>query len=85
MSGSVYLYCAAICILCAVMLIRAYRRTRVRLLLWSGLYFVLLMLENVIGYIDVEIIPDISIVAWRKLPGLAAVAVLLFGLIWESK
>ena len=85
MSGGVYLSCAATCLLCAVMLFRGYRRSHVRLLLWSGVCFTLLMLENIIGYVDLEIIPEVSLVVWRKVPGLLANSVLLFGLIWESK
>ena len=85
MSSGVYLSCAATCLLCAVMLFRGYRRSHVRLLLWSGVCFTLLMLENIIGYVDLEIIPEVSLVVWRKVPGLLANSVLLFGLIWESK
>jgi hypothetical protein len=57
----------------------------VRLLLWSGLCFLGLMGENVVHYIDVATGPDLDLSIWRKLPGLAALAVLLFGLIWDSK
>lgn len=67
------------------MLFRGYRRSHVRLLLWSGVCFSLLMLENIIGYVDLEIFPEVSLVVWRKVPGLLANSVLLFGLIWESK
>ena len=85
MAGLVYLLCAATCLLCAVMLLRSYAKQRVRLLLWSGLCFVGLMIENVMLYTDVILVPDIDLSLWRKLPGLLAIAVLLFGLIWDSK
>jgi hypothetical protein len=83
--GIVYLLCSATCLLCAVLLFRGYARTGVRLLFWSGLCFVGLMLDNVILYIDVIVVPDMSLVIWRKAPGLVAIMLLLFGLVWESK
>jgi hypothetical protein len=67
------------------MLLRGFAAKRVRLLLWSGLCFVGLMLENVTLYTDVVLVPDIDLSLWRKLPGLLAIAVLLFGLTWDSK
>jgi hypothetical protein len=68
-----------------VLLFRGYARTGVRLLFWSGLCFVGLMLDNLILYIDVIVVPDMSLVIWRKAPGLVAIMLLLFGLVWESK
>lgn len=85
MPGGVYLLCAATCLLCAVMLFRGYKRTGVRLLFWSGLCFIGLMLDNFMLYADDNIFPDVSLVIWRKIPGLIALLLLLFGLVWESK
>jgi hypothetical protein len=84
-TGGVYLLCAATSLLCAVMLFRGYRRTGVRLLFWSGLCFTGLMFDNLILYVDIYIFPDVSLVVWRKLPGLIAVMLLLYGLVWDSK
>jgi hypothetical protein len=67
------------------MLLRGYARTRVRLLLWSGLCFIGLMLDNLFLYVDVVVVPDVSLVVIRKIPGLIAILLLLFGLVWESK
>jgi hypothetical protein len=85
MPGVVYLLCAATSLLCAILLFRGYARTGVRLLFWSGLCFSCLMLDNLMLYIDVVVVPDVSLVVWRKIPGLIALLLLLFGLIWESK
>jgi Family of unknown function (DUF5985) len=85
MSGGVYLLCAATCLLCAVMLFRGYRRSGVRLLFWSCLCFTGLMVDNIMLYVDEIIVPDIDLVIWRKIPGLIAIMLLLFGLVWESK
>ncbi len=80
----VYLLCAATSLACAVLLLRGYRRTSLRLLLWSGLCFVGFFLNNALLVIDMRVVPsqDLSIV--RSLPLLVGVAVLLYGLIWET-
>ena len=83
--GLVYLLCAATSLLCAVLLLRAYLQQHVRLLFWSSLCFFGLMLDNLILYVDLIVIPDVDLSIWRKLPGLIAIMLLLFGLIWESK
>jgi hypothetical protein len=85
MSGGVFLLCAATCLLCAIMLFRGYARTHVRLLFWSGLCFAGLMIDNLMLYADLFMFPDVSLVIWRKLPGLIALVLLNFGLVWESK
>jgi hypothetical protein len=86
MTGVVYILCAATCLLCAVMLFRGYFRTKVRLLFWAGLCFVGLMLDNVLLYVDIVVTgPAFSLAVWRKIPGLLALMLLVFGLVWESK
>lgn len=85
MTGIVYLLCAATCLLCAVLLLRGYQQTKVRLLFWSGLCFAGLMVDNVMLYVDVVVMPDVNLAVWRKLPGLLATILLVFGLVWESK
>lgn len=85
MTAGIYLLCAATCLGCVVLLLRGYRRTGARLLLWSALCFGFLMVENVVGYVDIEIVPEVSLIVWRRIPGLAAMGVMVFGLIWESK
>ena len=85
MTELVYLLCAGTCLLCSVMLFRGYARSRVRLLFWAGLCFAGLMLDNIILYVDIVIVPNVDLAVWRKLPGLLATSVLVFGLIWESK
>lgn len=67
------------------MLVRGYMRSRVRLLFWSALCFIGLFFDNVLLYVDDIVVPDIDLAIWRKLPGLLALVLLLFGLIWESK
>ena len=83
--GLVYLLCAGTCLLCAVMLFRGYARSGVRLLFWAGLCFAGLMLDNLMLYIDFVVFPNVNLEIWRKLPGLIATLLLVFGLVWESK
>jgi hypothetical protein len=80
----VYILCAATSFACAVMLFRGYRRSRVRLLLWSALCFACFALNNLLLIVDTRILPaqDLSVV--RTLPSLVGIALLLYGLIWEA-
>ena len=78
----IYALCALTSLACATLLLRGYRRTRARLLWWSGLCFVGLFLNNALLVLDARISHDLSIA--RTLPALAGVALLLYGMIWES-
>ncbi len=83
MPGVVYLLCAATSLLCAVLSFRGYARTGVRLLFPSGLCFTGLMLDNLALYIDLVIVPEVSLMVCRILPGLIGIMLLVFGLVWE--
>jgi hypothetical protein len=79
----VYVLCLATSVLCLVLLVRRYLRTRSRLLLWSALCFVGLALNNFFLFLDLAVFTETDLVSLRVLSSLAAVAVLLFGFIWE--
>jgi uncharacterized membrane protein len=85
MAPIIYLLCAVAAFLCAFLLLRAYRRGRYRLLLWSGLCFAGLTLNNLILVIDKVVLPDADLSIWRTSVALVAMAVLLYGLIWEAE
>lgn len=85
MAEAVYLLCAATSSLCAVLLLRAFGRTGTRLLMWSGLCFTGLALNNLVLVVDLMIVPDIDLSNWRLVPAVIGVALLLYGLIWESE
>jgi hydrogenase/urease accessory protein HupE len=70
--------------LCAALLWRAYRKGRARLLLWSSLAFVGFAANNALVFVDLVMVPDIDLSVPRTLVALAAVMVLLFGLVWDS-
>ena len=80
----VYLLCLLTSVGCATLLVRSWRRTRTRLLLWSAACFLLLALNNLLLVVDLVLVPEaISLVAFRHATALAAVGVLLYGFIWE--
>jgi hypothetical protein len=83
--GLVYILCTITSLICVGMLVRGYRTSGFRLLLWSSLCFVGLTLENIMLYVDLHVVKDVSLVVWRTIPGLIGVGLLLYGLIWESK
>ena len=85
MAPIIYLLCAVAAFLCAFLLLRAYWRGRYRLLLWSGLCFAGLTLNNLILVIDKIVLTDADLSIWRTSVALVAMAVLLYGLIWEAE
>jgi hypothetical protein len=85
MGAIVYLLCAVAALVCSVLLFRAYRRAGARLLLWSGLCFGFLTLNNVLVAVDLVIFPDVDLFMLRNVSALAGVVALLYGLIWEAR
>ena len=81
----VYVLCALTSLACAVLLLRGYAQSRVRLLLWVGLCFVGLALNNVLLVIDVRVVPSMDLSLWRSLPALAGLLLLIYGLVWETR
>ena len=68
---------------CAYLLGRNYARTGARLLFWSALCFGLLAANNLTVIIDLLVLPATDLRILRTTLALAAVSVLLFGLIWD--
>jgi uncharacterized protein DUF5985 len=85
MSFAVYILCALTSLACAVMLLRSYVKTRVRLLLWSGLCFIGLTANNVLLFVDLIVVPNVDLSLWRHCATLAGLALLLYGLIWDTR
>lgn len=85
MAALVYSLCAGAALACAVLLLRAYRRSRVRLLLWSGVCFSFLTGSNTLIAIDLLVFPDVSLFAIRNLMTLTGMACLLWGLVWDGR
>lgn len=78
-----YAICALSALSCAVLLLKSYLRTRFRLLLWSGLCFVGLTLNNVLVMVDRVALPQLDLSTLRLSTTLVAVMLLLYGLILD--
>jgi hypothetical protein len=86
MAEAVYLLCALTSILCALLLFRSYRAQRSRLLMWSTLCFAGLAINNILLFVDLVLVPEaVDLSLLRSGTALAAVLLLLIGLVWEDK
>lgn len=85
MASFIYALCALTAGLCAWLLLRAYRGSRYRLLFWSGLFFIIVTMNNVFLMTDKLVFPMIDLSVFRYAIALVAHGLLLFGLISESK
>ena len=83
-AAAVYLLNVATCVAVSVLLSRGYARTRARLLFWSALCFAGLALNNALIFVDLVLLPDVDLTVIRSVVALAAMLLLLFGLIWED-
>jgi hypothetical protein len=81
----VYLFCFLTCAVCAGLLVRSWLKTRTRLLLWIAVSFVLLAVNNFFLLADTTLFPSIDLGIYRTVSAVAAVSVLIFGLIWEAE
>ncbi len=70
---------------CMVLLLRGYAASGVRLLLWSGLCFVCLSVNNVLLFFDLVVLPNVDLRIYRVLAALAGVLCLLYGFVWEAE
>jgi hypothetical protein len=84
MASVVYALCMLTSALCAVLLWRADRASRARLLLWSSLSFIGLACNNLLLFVDLVVVPSVDLSFYRALMSAVSVMVLLLGLIWDS-
>jgi len=85
MGAAVYILGTVTTLLCAVLLLRGYLRTRTRLLLWSALCFFGLAVSNLLIFVDLVIYPNLDLYLWRLLTAAVAMMILLYGLICEGE
>jgi hypothetical protein len=83
MPALVYSLCFLTSLACAILLVRAFLKTRTRLLLWSAISFSFLAVNNFFVFGDMIFFPDVNLLPYRYIAALAAVAVLIYGFIWE--
>ena len=71
---------------CMWLLLRAYARTRVRLLFWTGMCFIALSVNNILLFIDLVVLPtEIDLRVLRLGAALIGIACLLYAFIWEAE
>ena len=86
MREAVFGLCALTSLVCALLLIRAYRSSRTRLLLWSSICFCGLFVNNVLLVVDELVVPaTVSLMLYRDLAGFLSVTALLVGLVRDAR
>ena len=85
MATAVYVICALTSTACAALLLRAWLASRARLLLWSFLCFCFLAVNNVLLVVDLAIVPDTDLAAWRAGTALVGLMLLLYALIFDTR
>jgi hypothetical protein len=85
MAPIIYALCTLTALLCALLLLWSYARSGYKLLLWSGLCFAGLTLNNMLLVVDKLVLPHVDLSLWRSGTALAAMCVLLYGLIWDAE
>lgn len=83
--AAVYLLCLATSVICAGLLIRAWRAGRTRLLLWTAASFLFLALNNLVLVVDLVLLPNVDLWIWRQAASALALGVLIWGFVWEAE
>lgn len=80
-----YVLCALTALACTFLLVRGYIQARARLLLWSGVCFAALAVENAILYVDKALVPDTDLALLRTAVALAGLLCLVLALVRHSE
>ena len=84
MGSLVYILCTLMSLGCGILLWRGYRKTKLRLLFWSAICFLILALSNALLFFDLSVFPDSNLLTARSAVTLIALLVLMYGLVFES-
>ena len=84
MAAVIYTLCTLTSLLCAVLLLRSYLKSKYRLLYWAGLCFAGLTLNNMLLVADKLIFSDWDFFPLRVAVGLLALCFFLYGLIFDE-
>lgn len=84
MKPALILFTTLILLLCCVLLARGFLHSRSRMLLWSALCFAGLTAANGLIFVDLYLIDSIDFHIARLGLTVGALAVLVFGFIWDS-
>lgn len=86
-ADAIYVICTLTSLLCTILLARGYRRTKVKLLLWSSICFACFTINNILLFIDLDnyFFANVSNLGGvRTLPAAIGVMVLCYALIMEA-
>lgn len=70
---------------CSALLLRGFRRSNQKLLLWSGICFAGLSVSNLLVFVDLVLLPDVDLYLARLVSAAVSMLVLVYALIWESR
>ena len=84
MGEIIYTLCILTSLACAGLLFSSYRRTRYRLLFWSGSCFAVMTINNLFLLLDKVVFPAVDFKLLRLISALLACLLLLYGLIYEN-
>jgi hypothetical protein len=85
MGALIYSLCTLAALICAYLLLHAYWRGGYKLLLWSGLCFAGLTVNNLLLVLDKLVYLNVDLSLWRTSAALVAMSILLYGLVWDSE
>lgn len=85
MPALIYGLCALVALICTGLLVRAWRASRYRLLLWAALCFAALTANNVLLFLDKIVFTELDFSLLRAITALVAVSVLIYGLVWDAQ
>lgn len=81
--SAIYVLCILTCLAATLLLLQSFARSRSALLLWSALSFIALTVNNVLLFADFITPTQLDLRPERAASALLAVALLLYGFIWE--
>jgi hypothetical protein len=81
----VYTLCLATSVLCAALLLHAWREARSQLLFWTALGFAFLAVNNLFLVADLVVLPHVDLWPFRQAASALAMGVLLYGFIWGAE
>lgn len=84
MEKLVNLFCALTYIGCAVLLLKNYFQSRAKLAFWGCVFFVCYALNNIVLFIDLDLLPSVDLSPYRDALSLIGLVAMIFGLIKEG-
>jgi multidrug transporter EmrE-like cation transporter len=80
-----YASCFLACLVCALLMLRSWMKTRIAFLLWSGLGFSLLSLSNALLFLDKVSFEGVDLAGYRVAAAFLGVSLLVCGAVRETR